>query len=137
MLRVRDGGGEEESCHAEQLSCGVSSRAIPGIENQVALGGAEGWRSEETRSLVSHVRRRWLKGVTLCSRPEGEGSEARREWQKDGGKELRVPAMEDGDLRLRMGQKERPVCPISASDDLSRTFLLYKRVLTFAEGFED
>lgn len=111
--------------------------SLVGIENQVALGGAKGWRNEETRSSVSRVPRRWLKRVILCSRPEGEGSEARREWQKDGGKELRVPAMEDGDLGLRMGRKERPVCLISASDGLSRTFLPYKSVLTFAEGFED
>lgn len=122
-----------------QSRCPVGCPAVlfPGIENQVALDGAEGWRNEVTRSSVGHVRRRWLKRVTLCSRPDGEGSEARREWHKDGGKELRIPAMEGGDLGLRMGQKERPVCPISASDGLSRTFLLYIRVLTFAEGFED
>lgn len=56
-------------------------------QNQVALGEAEGWRNE-TISSGRHAGRRWLKRVASCSKMDGKGNEARREWQTDGRKEL-------------------------------------------------
>lgn len=50
------------------------------VQNQVALGEAEGWRNEKTRSSGCHVGRRWLKWVASCSKMNGEGNVARREW---------------------------------------------------------
>lgn len=48
------------------------------------------------RAAGCPVRRTWLKTVAWCPGLGGEGSEAGRKWQADGGKELPAPALDCG-----------------------------------------